>query len=111
MIDACRDNYSLFVSVYTDVLGSLDTSMREVDKYATEPEYTYCTYVKGVLMFDSLENLVGSEKFLKSLKNYYQNHKFSTATPENLINSFNSTCKTNLNNFFDSWIQGKVVVH
>lgn len=111
MVNVCHENYALFVSVYTDVLGSVDTSMRAVNLYATEPEYTYCTYVKGVLMFDSLEKLVGREKFLKSLKNYYKNMQFLVSKPENLINSFNFVCKTNLNNFFDSWTMGKVVVN
>ena len=111
MVNVCHENYALFVSVYTDVLGSVDTSMRAVNLYATEPEYTYCTYVKGVLMFDSLEKLVGRAKFLKSLQNYYKNMQFLVSKPENLINSFNLICKTNLNNFFESWTKGKVVVH
>jgi len=68
MIDASKENYSLFITVYEDVLGKIDTSMRAIDQYSTEPEYTYCTYVKGILMFESLYQLVGKDKFLKSLK-------------------------------------------
>ncbi|MCQ2564600.1 MAG: M1 family metallopeptidase [Clostridia bacterium] len=110
MVEAYRENYSLFVTVYNDVLGKLDTSMRAVDEYDTEPEYTYCTYVKGVLMFDSLYQLVGKENFVSSLKQYFEENKFKNAVPENLISCFSDICKTDLNSFFESWKEGKVVI-
>ncbi len=110
MVDACKANYTLFVSVYTDVLGNLDTSMRAVNEYATEPEYTYCTYVKGVLMYDSLYNLIGEKNFLSALKTYYNDNKYANATPEKLINAFSKGSGSDMNNFFDSWLSGKVII-
>lgn len=110
MIENCKSNYTLFITVYEDVLGKIDTSMRSIDKYSTEPEYTYCTYVKGNLMFESLYQLVGKDKFLKSLKEYFNTSKYSNTTPSDLISCFEKICKQNLTNFFDSWISGKVVI-
>ena len=110
MIESAKENYSLFISVYEDVLGTIDTSMRSVDKYETEPEYTYCTYVKGVLMFDCLYNLIGEKTFIKSLQTYYENNKFTNSTPACLIESFEQIYKKDLHNFFSSWINGKVVI-
>ncbi len=110
MIEISRENYSLFISVYEDVLGPIDTSMRAVNEYSTEPEYTYCTYVKGVLMYESLYQLIGEKAFIKSLKTYFENNKFSIAMPNDLFNAFNSTCKKDLTNFFSSWINGKVII-
>lgn len=110
MIDASRENYSLFISVYEDVLGPINTSMRSVDEYSTEPEYTYCTYVKGVLMYESLYNLIGEKKFINGLKTYFENNKFKNANPEALISALNKTCGQDLSNFFASWINGKVVI-
>ena len=110
MIDASKANYSMFISVYEDVLGSIDTSMRAVNEYATEPEYTYCTYVKGVLMYESLYELIGEKKFCAGLKTYFENNKYKNVTPENLINAFEEASKQELSNFFDSWIKGKVVI-
>ena len=110
MINSAKENYSLFISVYQDVLGKIDTSMRGCKSYTTEPEYTYCIYVKGALMFDSLYNLVGSENFINSLKHYFNNNKYKNATPENLINSFEAVCGTDLDGFFSSWLDGKVVI-
>jgi len=110
MIDASKENYSLFITVYEDVLGKIDTSMRAVNEYSTEPEYTYCTYVKGTLMFESLYQLVGKDKFVKSLKDYYETYKFKNAIPENLISAFEKVCKQKLNSFFESWTAGRVVI-
>lgn len=110
LVDANHENYSLFIRVYQEVLGSIDTSMRAVDKYDTEPEYTYSAYVKGVLMYESLYNLIGKDKFISSLQHYFKTYKYKNATPQNLISSFEKISKTSLANFFDSWITGKVVI-
>lgn len=110
MIDASRQNYNTFVSVYTDVLGNLDTSMRAIDEYSTEPEYTYCTYVKGVLMYESLYQLLGQKKFVNCLQTYFNDYKYKNATPDDLILSFETASKTELKNFFSSWVEGKVVI-
>lgn len=110
MIDASKDNYTLFVTVYKDVLGNIDTSMRAVNEYDTEPEYTYCTYVKGVLMFDSLYSLVGEKDFIEALNTYYEDNKYTNATPKDLISAFELVCDSNFDSFFSSWIDGKVIV-
>ena len=110
MINSSKENYSLFISVYEDVLGSIDTSMRAVNQYSTEPEYTYCTYVKGVLMYESLYQLIGEKDFIKGLKIYFENNKYTNAEPKNLIKSFEQASNKKLENFFSSWINGKVVI-
>lgn len=110
MVTSCKDNYTTFVTVYTDVLGSLDTSMRAVDEYNTEPEYVYCTYVKGVLMYESLYSIIGKNDFIKALKIYFKNNKFTNATPDDLISAFTKQKGKDMKNFFDSWICGKVVI-
>ncbi len=110
MLNAYKSNYTLFITVYQDVLGDIDTSMRAIDEYDTEPEYTYCTYVKGVLMYESLYQLIGKDKFVDGLKEYFNLNKYSNATPDALISAFESASKTELDSFFDSWISGKVVI-
>ncbi len=110
IIKADKENFSLFVSVYEDVLGKVDTSMRAVDEYATEPEYTYCTYVKGSLMFESLYQLVGEKKFFKALVQYFENNKFKNAKTEDLVAAFSNITGSDMQSFFNSWIKGKVVI-
>ncbi len=112
MIDAMQENYNLFVTVYSDVLGSVDTSInRKVCDYPTSPEYTYCVYVKGTLMYDSLQQLLGNKKFIKGLQLYAQTYAYKLATPEALIGCFENVSKTNLENFFDSWLNDKVIIN
>jgi len=112
MIKGMQENYNLFVTVYQDVLGSIDTSLtRKINEYNTSPEYTYCVYVKGTLMFDSLYQLVGKKQFLKSIQLYAKNYAYNISTPECLISCFEKISKTNLENFFDCWLNDKVIIN
>lgn len=112
MVDAMQENYNLFVTVYKDVLGSIDTSInRNVSQYNTSPEYTYCVYVKGTLMYDSLYQLVGKKQFLKSVQLYAKTYAYKLAKPEHLISCFEKCTKTNLENFFDCWLNNKVIIN
>ena len=111
IISNARSSYSLFVEVYTDVFGNVDTSMnRKLNEYKTEPEYVYIAYVKGMLLFDSLRDIVSENKLLKGLKKYYKENQGRNATPGNLIYSLEKATGYKLQEFFDSWIDGKVVI-
>lgn len=102
-------NYVTFVDLYTSVLNSVDTTMnRSLNDYNTEPEYVYITYVKGMLMFDTLKDTVGYNKFIKALQTYYNSNKYTNATPDDLYLAFKKSTGENLENFFASWINGKV---
>ena len=99
------------MEVYTKVLGSVDTSMnRNLSEFETEPEYVYMTYVKGALLFDSLRENVGEEKFLTVMKKYFKNFKYKNATPEDLIGTFEKYLGCEMRGFFNSFIDGKVVI-
>ncbi len=104
-------SYASFVDLCEDVLGSVDTSMnRPVCEYDTEPEYVYMTYVKGMLLFDSLRTSMGDKKFFKGLKDYFETYQFQNVQPEQMIAIFEKACGTKLTSFFDSWLTGKVVI-
>ena len=112
MVDGTHENYCLYQTVYTDVLGALDSSMaRPNNEFSTEPEYTFNVYAKGVLMFDSLYNLIGKSKFMKSLRNYAETNAYQIVKRENLIASFQACSNTDLENFFSCWLEGKVIIH
>lgn len=104
-------NYSLFVSIYQNVLGSVDTSMdRELNDYPTETEYTYISYVKGMLIFDSVRQIIGDKAFFEGLQKYFENNKFLIARPENLIAAFENSSGSDLDSLFDAWIKGKIII-
>lgn len=111
MIKNTTNSYLLFLDVYKEVFSKIDTSMlRSLNEFNTEPEYIYLSYVKGVLMFDNLKDIVGKNNFLKSLKIYFNLNQGKNATPTDLIYAFNKGCKQNLESYFNSWFNGSVVI-
>ena len=103
IINNAYSSYSLFVQIYEKVYGEVDTSMnRDLDEYNSEQEYVHMAYVKGMLLFDSLREILGEKKFVKCLQNYFEEYKFKNVTPDNLIASFEKTTKTNLKSYFDA---------
>lgn len=111
LIKNTTNSYVTFVEVYSKVFDSVDTSMnRKLNEYNNESEYVYISYVKGMLMFDSLKEILGKEKFITALQTYFNDNQFKIATPDNLINAFEKSTKTNLREIFESWINGKVKI-
>ena len=103
--------YLTYVDVYSDLTGSVDTSMdRPLDKFKSEQEYVTMTYRKGELMFDTLRSEIGEEKFSRALKAYYKNFLHGRATPDDMIATFSKAAGRDLNSFFRSWLDGKVVI-
>ncbi len=110
-LNSSLSSYLLFSEICNSVYGSFDDKMnKNVNDYRGDMEYVYVTYVKGVLFFENLDELVGNKNFLKSLKLYFNQNCFKIATPENLISAFETTCKRSLESYFDSWINAKVVL-
>lgn len=105
------NSFVTFVDVYTKVFGTVDTSMnRALDEYNNESEYVYIAYVKGMLLFDSVREVLGDEKFITGLKHYFDNNKFCISAPEKLINAFEKSTGRELSSLFESWINGKVKI-
>ena len=106
-----QSNYNIFKKIYTDVLGGIDTKFnRALDEFANEQEYVYTAYVKAYLMHDTLYELLGEKTYLKCLKRYFNENKFKLATPENLISAFSKASGKNLETFFYSWFEDKVII-
>ena len=113
--DVCVKNaitsYTLFVDVYKDVFNEVDTSMnRKLNQFATEPEYVYASYVRGMIMFDDIRNLIGDKNFFNSLKNYYKQYSGKNAVPSNLISVFEDTSHKRLKSIFESYINGSAII-
>ena len=111
LIKSATQNYLTFVKVYKSVQKTVDTSMnRPLDAFNTEPEYVYNTYVKGTLMFSTIYNLVGEKNFVKALKYYYNKNIYEVVNDQEIISCFCKGTGKNLQNLFDSWLSGKVVI-
>ncbi len=111
MIRSATFSYTTFMKVYSDVQGQVDTSMnRALDEFNTEPEYVYNTYVKGTLLFSTVYELVGAKKFDSALKYYYSNNLYEIVTPTDVIKCFSRGTGRNLENLFNSYLEGKVQI-
>lgn len=111
VLASALSSYLLFCDMYKEVYGEMDTSMnRSIYDFKTEAEYTYLTYVKGVLMFDSVCEVIGQNKMEKCIKQYYKDNAFKNATPKDLIVSFERASGKNLASFINSWLDGSVVL-
>lgn len=111
MIKNTTNSYLLFIDVYEEVFTKVDTSMlRSLNEYNTEPEYIYMAYVKSVLMYDNLKEIIGKDKFIKSLKYYYNQNKGLNAEPSDLIYAFSKVCGGDLETYFNSWLNGTVII-
>lgn len=110
-IGSALSSYLLFCDVFREVYDNLDTSMnRTLTEFKTDTEYVYISYVKGMLLFDSIRDVVGKNKMEKCLQVYYTDNAMQFATPTKLIESFEKASKKDLKNFITSWIDGTVVL-
>lgn len=110
VLNSALSSYLLFCDVYKEVYDTLDTSMnRNIHKFKTETEYVYLTYVKGMLMFDSIAEIIGDNKMKKVLQNFYVENAMKNANPSDLIKSFESVTHKKLAGYIMSWLDGSVV--
>lgn len=103
--------YSLYADIVKATNKSIKTSMLlPVNEYSSEFEYSYMIYVKGVLMFDALRDIVGKNKLLLCFKKYFRQYMFKTSSTDCLIACFRKTSGRDVEGFFDSWLSGKTVI-
>ena len=109
IVNGASETYKIFLKIYGSVTGEVDTSMnRSLDEFKTEPEYVNNIYTRGILMFDSLRNVLGEQKFYACLKTYYKKYAFKITSTDDFIDCFSRKSGINLQTFFDSWLNGEV---
>ena len=111
MINNANSAYKQFLGVYTKIYDNFDTSMnRKLNEFKTEPEYVNLVYTKGVLMYDTIRQMVGEKKFLKCLQKYFEKYKFKNVTGDELIEVFEKYANNDVGNIFRVWLNGDVVI-
>lgn len=110
LVKAATTTYRAFFSVLQQLKGEVDTSMhRSLKDYSGEFEYNNVTYNKGLIMFEMLRTSIGDEKFKDCLKKYFEQNKGKIACADDLFGCFIS-CGTDLESFFNSFMEGKVLI-
>lgn len=104
-------NYTLFADISSSLSKKINTSMLlPVNEYNSEYEYSYMIYVRGVLMFDSITQVVGQDNIKKTLKKYYSKYKYKIAKTDDLIAMVRKVTNKNIEGVMDSWLNGKTVI-
>lgn len=86
--------------------GSMD---RPLGSYLTDGEYVAVTYMKGLLLFDSLLQVAGKDKFNAALSEYYRSCAYKIATPDDLIAAFSSQGLP-VGGIVNGFVDGKVLL-
>ncbi len=111
LVDTALSSYLLYVDVISAIKGDVNTKMNlAVNEYQNDYEYSYMVYVKGVIMFDALRNVVGEDKLISGFKKYYQQNKFKNATKDDFFAAFKSACHKDLDGFFDGYLNGTTII-
>ncbi|HRQ83846.1 MAG TPA: hypothetical protein PLV70_01895, partial [Flavobacteriales bacterium] len=80
------------------------------DEYARLPTGYRMVYYKTATMLFNLQYTLGDSLFLGALRHYFNQWKFKHPYMEDMRQSFTDYTKTDLNWFFDQWIEsGKVL--
>ena len=104
-------SYMLYVDVINTLKGEVNTKMNlPVNEYQNDYEYSYMVYVKGVIMFDSLRQMVGEKKLILGLKKYFADNKFKIGTKERFYDAFKSACHKDLETFFEGYLNGNTII-
>jgi hypothetical protein len=77
--------------------------LRPVNEF-NEQEYSLLVYEKGAIMYNTIRDMVGDEKFFKILQTYYDRYKFSNAHTEDFINVVEEVTGKQWDDFFDEWL-------
>lgn len=96
--------------VYLDVTNYDGVMERNIGEFSSF-DYTYVTYLKGALMFDTVRKTVGDKAFFNALKAYCREFEFKTATPQGMINAFEKSTQRQLKSIFDSFLYGQTRIY
>lgn len=106
----CTQTYVTYVDVLNRFYTDVDRTMRSVNQYKSDNEYVIFTYVKGSLMFNAMYEMVGANRFWKSLSDYFDEAQFTVAPASQLIGCFANVCGDEAANIFTNFIEGKEII-
>lgn len=104
MVQEAATSYELYSEVISSINGTINDKLNlPSNEFATEYEYVYVVYVKGVMFLDALREKVGDKAFLKALESYYKKFAFKTATRDDFLSAFSKANGDDISDFFNEW--------
>ncbi len=107
VVDDARREYDGYRESYRKALGWVDTRMnRPLSTFLNGYEYRCISEHKAVVMLSELEKAVGSKRLLSSLRKYYAENLYGSATPAHLVGAFERN-GLDVAGFLESYWAGK----
>ena len=107
---ASTRTYTTYVDVLNHYYTEVDTSFRAVNEYKNDSEYVIFTYVKGSLLFNTMYETLGANKFWKALSSYFDEAQFTIAQPQQMSACFAAVGGNEVGNIFNAFVEGKEVI-
>ncbi len=104
--DEIRANWQSSVAAL--IQNGLDDKVAQsLQHFENSPDpriYGTVVYTKGALFFQKLREEIGDKAFFEALQNYYRDHQFEVAKPEDLLNTFEKSAGKELDEIFKEWL-------
>ena len=108
--NAAISSYRAYFAVYDQIFGGADTSMnRHLKDFSGDYEYVNIAYNKALIMFDTLRESIGDERFFGALKSYSEKYRFKTASCDDMIRCFEDT-GVDVRGVFESFLEGRIII-
>lgn len=75
------------------------------DDFPNGGAYVFAAYSKAPLGFKAIYDEIGPEAFAEAVQQYYAEHRFTVATPEDLLAAFESASGRQLDELWNHWFE------
>lgn len=100
--------YNTFIKIVGNYNNNINTSMnRALNEFESQQQYTYMTYLKGMIMFGQVNEVMGDKKFEAALRRYFDTCKLKLATKDDMLSCFEKSYGANISNLFNTFINGE----
>ena len=107
-IDAFRYNLNSIANAVQEVGGQVNHNMaRHLYEFSNQYEYAYMAYVRGMLLFVDLENMLGRDVMKRGLAHLARTNMFGIIGKQCLVASFEHVSGQRLDLFFDGFVSGE----
>lgn len=107
-----RDYYkknisSIYESKRKSIKGK-EIVLKPVYEFNGWREYDTLAYKKGAVIFNTIRDEIGDDKFFAVLRKYYNDNKFKNANTQDFINTVEDATNKNWDAFFNEWLLGEL---
>ena len=109
-IMANTKTYTTYVDVLNHYYTDIDTSFKAISEYKNDNEYVIFTYIKGSLLFNTMYETMGANRFWKALANYFNEAQFTIAQPSQMSANFSAVGGQELGTIFNAFVEGTEII-